>query len=129
MMSWTVLHVRPRCEKKMAEYCEFYGVTHYLPLRSKTKVYQRRKVTFDLPVFPSYVFAEVPGEKRDLILRSRSLARMIEVKDHERFVWELDQVKKALDVDPTLGATSAFTRGKVVRIVGRPGRSPGAKFG
>ncbi len=121
-MNWTVLHVRPRCEKKVAEYCTRHTVSSYMPLRSETKIYQRRKVTVAKPVFPSYVFAEIDRQNRDLVLRSGNIVRMIEVVDQDRFLLELDQVRKALDVDPTLGATAAFTRGKRVRIIDGPFR-------
>ena len=121
-MNWTVLHVRPRCEKKVAEYCVRHKVPSYLPLRSETKIYQRRKVTVAKPVFPSYVFAEFERPNREVVLKSGNIVRIIEVVDQERFVLELDQVRKALDVDPTLGATAAFTRGKRVRILDGPFR-------
>ena len=104
----------------MAEYCEYYAVCHYLPLRSETKVYQRRKVTVEKPMFPGYVFADVQGQWRDLVVRSSSLAKMIEVTDQDRFLCEIEQVRRALDIDPTLGATAAITSGKPVRIAGGP---------
>ena len=119
-MDWTVLHVRPRCEKKMAGHCAFYSIPHYLPLRRETKVYQRRKVTVDKPVFPGYVFAEVPRAQRLTVLKSSSIVRVIEVEDQARFVHEIDQVRQALAVDATLGATAAITSGRPVRIVGGP---------
>ena len=54
---WHVLHVKPRTEKKVAEFCELRRVLPYLPLREETKIYQRRKVTVQKPAFPGYVFA------------------------------------------------------------------------
>jgi transcriptional antiterminator RfaH len=116
-MSWTVLHVRPRCEKKMAEYCAFYDIEHYLPLRRETKIYQRRKVMVEKPVFPGYVFADVPENGRETVLKSNNIVRMIEVDDQLTFEREIGQIRMALDVDPTLGATEAFTQGKTVRII------------
>ena len=117
---WHVLHVRPRCEKKMAEYCVTQHVSHYLPLREETKVYQRRKVTVEKPVFPGYVFTVFNSEERMLVLKSHAVVRILEVLDQTRFVKELEQVRQALDVDPTLGACAAFEAGKRVRIGGGP---------
>ena len=116
-MNWSVLHVRPRCEKKMAEYCDFYKIEHYLPLRSETKTYQRRKVTVNKPVFRGYVFVGCEDNERETVLKSNSIVRIIDVEDQAKFLDELLQVRKALEVDPTLGATAAFTRGKHVRII------------
>jgi transcriptional antiterminator RfaH len=119
-MDWTVLHVKPRCEKKMAEYCGHYGVEVYLPLRRETKVYQRRKVVVDKPVFSGYVFAAFDRAGRDLVVRSQALVRILDVEDQTRFLHEMDQVRQALSVDPTLGATAALAKGTPVRIVGGP---------
>lgn len=104
----------------MAAYCGFYLISHYLPLRSETKIYQRRKVTVQKPVFPGYVFAVISKDQQDLVVRSSSLARVIPVDDSERFEREIEQVKKALEVDDTLGATAAIKRGRRVRIISGP---------
>ena len=104
----------------MADYCLYYKVAHYLPLRQENKVYQRRKVLVEKPVFPGYVFADVPKEQRLTVLKSSSLARIIEVVDQTRFVHEIEQVRQALAVDATLGATAALTKGRPVRITAGP---------
>jgi transcriptional antiterminator RfaH len=119
-MNWNVLHVRPRCEKKIGEYCSFHQIEFYLPLRDETKIYQRRKVTVSKPVFPGYVFASFSCDRRELLLKSGNLARIIDVIDQDNFLWELDQVRKALFVDPTLGAMKALQKGMLVRIVNGP---------
>lgn len=119
-MNWNVLHVKPRCEKKIGEYCSFHHIEFYLPLRGETKVYQRRKVTVSKPVFPGYVFASFSRDERELLLKSGNLARIIDVNDQAHFLWELDQIRKALFVDPTLGATEALKKGRLVRIVHGP---------
>lgn len=117
---WYVLHVRPRCEKKVAEYCGTYAVEHYLPLRTETRVYQRRKVTFSKPVFTGYVFVHAHQPEKAQVLRSNNIARVIEVVDQGRFESELTQVRRALEVDPTLGACDAVKQGSRVRITVGP---------
>jgi len=125
-MDWNVLHVKPRCEKKMAEYCRYYGVEYYLPLRQETKVYQRRKVAVEKPVFPGYVFVgllpaerEIPAQ-RETVVKCGSLVRIIEVRDQARFLHEISQVRQALTIDSTLGASSSIVKGKPVRILSGP---------
>lgn len=119
-MTWNVLHVRPRCEKKMTEYCTLHAIPNYLPLRQETKIYQRRKVHISKPLFPGYVFAEFLPTERLLVQKSGRLVRCIEVTDQARFAGELEQVRKALLVDATLGATSGIVMGQAVRVVSGP---------
>ncbi len=119
-MPWCVLHVRPRCEKKIAQACRALGIEHYLPLRSETKVYQRRKVTVEKPVFPGYVFASFDRQQRLALLKTNQIVQFLETDDKERLVHELAQVRRALDVDPSLGADDPFEKGTAVRITGGP---------
>ena len=117
---WHVLHVRPRCEKKTAEYCAVHGLRHDLPLRAETKIYQRRKVTVQKPVFPGYIFVVFESAERATVLKSNMIVRILAVTDQRQLIRELDQVKQALAVDPTLDACAAFTQGRRVRIGGGP---------
>lgn len=118
--AWHVLHVRSRCEKKVAEFCASSGLPHYLPLRMAHRVYQRRKVRVELPVFPGYIFAAYQPEQRVDVLRSNVVVNILPVTDQGRFLHDLDQVRQALAVDATLGACAAFTRGRAVRIISGP---------
>jgi len=119
-MQWHVLHVRPRCEKKVAESARLLRVDHYLPLRRETKIYQRRKVTVDKPVFPGYVFAAFDQEGRVAVLKTNQVIRILEVRDQELLLRQLAQVRQALAVDPTLSACAALKCGRVVRIRSGP---------
>lgn len=93
-----------------------HDFVHYLPLRSETKVYQRRKVRVLKPVFPGYLFTMFDQERRVELLKSHHIVRIIEVHTQATFLDELEQVRRALDVDETLGACEAFTKGRQVRI-------------
>lgn len=119
---WYVIHVRPRCEKKLDDYCRVHGVRHYLPLRVEHKVYQRRKVDVWKPLFPGYVFACVLADQRVLMLKSRQVVRMLAVNDQDRFLEEIGQIRQALTADPGLGACAAVTRGARVSILQGPFR-------
>jgi transcription antitermination factor NusG len=117
---WFVLHVKPRCEKKMADYCAVHAIEHYLPLRQETKIYQRRRVTVQKPVFPGYVFTVFALPQRSDVLKSNTVVRILEVLDQKRLLDELAQIRMALGVDPTLKACSALRRGQRVRIEAGP---------
>ncbi len=117
-MSWMVLYLKPRCEKKLAEYCRVKNLEHYLPLRMERKIYQRRKVIVEKPVFPGYFFVSADDEKRLGLLKTNNVVRMIVPPREQDFLFELDQIRKALTADPTLGSRVALERGKHVRITG-----------
>lgn len=119
-LGWHVLHTRPRCEKKLEDYCRVYRLEHYLPLRKEVKVYQRRKVEVHKPLFPGYVFARFDGSQRAGVLRSRHVVRVLTVVDQAGFINEINQIRKALAVEPTLGACPALKKGVPVRIVAGP---------
>jgi len=113
---WHVVHVKPRCEKKLAGYCAANAVTCDLPLREETKIYQRRRVTVTKPVFPGYCFLNYGEPQRVTVLKSNLLVRVLKVVDQAQLVLELAQVNQALAVDPTLDACAAFQAGKRVAI-------------
>jgi len=117
---WHVLHVRPRCEKKLAAYCSTLPLQHYLPLRMERKKYQRRNVEVWKPIFPGYVFAIFRPGQRISLLQSGQIVRVLEVKDQARFTGEIEQIRKALVADPGLQACPALTSGMTVRITAGP---------
>ncbi|MBN1673060.1 MAG: hypothetical protein JXR37_18585 [Kiritimatiellae bacterium] len=119
-VNWHVLHLRPRCEKKMADYCASLALEHYLPLREQVGTYQRRRVAVEKPLFPGYVFVNYRDDRRIELLRSNFIANILEVPDQRKLLDELRQIRLALQVDPTLGACAAFTRGKWAKILRGP---------
>ncbi|MDD2460280.1 MAG: transcription termination/antitermination NusG family protein [Kiritimatiellia bacterium] len=120
MRYWKVLFVKPRTEKKVAEYCQLYGIAHYLPLREKTHVVQRRKVTVRLPVFPGYVFARVTPGQRLTLLQTNLLVRVLEPESPRRMLRDLAMVRRALRANPALESARPLTAGRLVRIIGGP---------
>jgi transcription antitermination factor NusG len=119
-MKWNVLYLKPRTEKKMARICEIMGVEYYLPLRIERKTYQRRAVTTHIPVFPSYFFAQYDREHLSKLKEFNLLLREMESQKEAILVHELDQIKKALAVDSSLGADTALKKGLMVRITDGP---------
>lgn len=117
---WYVLHLRPRSEKKVAEHCKASSLPHYLPLRRQTRVYQRRRVTFEVPIFPGYLFASFDRDGRLAVLKSNHVVRILEPGRRRDLLHQLAQIRKALRVDPELVSCSALRRGRRVRIKGGP---------
>ena len=104
----------------MAEFCEIHELRHYLPLRKETKIYQRRKVTVEKPLFPSYIFSSFDEDGRLELLKTNNVLRILEPTSRRQLLHELAQVRKALNVDPSLASCSALRRGRRVKIRAGP---------
>lgn len=119
-MSWQVLYLKPRMEKKMANICESMGADHYLPLRLRRKIYQRRAVKSEIPLFPSYIFANLDGDTLSRIKTFDMILRSFKPDNEAQLLHQLQQIRLALDVDPTLGAETALKTGMRVKITDGP---------
>ncbi|MBR0056743.1 MAG: hypothetical protein IJP66_05380 [Kiritimatiellae bacterium] len=118
--NWKVLYTKPRAEKMAVLDCRALGLAHYLPLRSATRIYQRRKVTFNTPLFPGYVFVELPNNLRGELLSRGHLVRIIHVPRPVRMLRQLVMVRKALALDPEVEAVDPVEEGEVVRVSSGP---------
>ena len=96
---------------------EFHSICRYA---RKTRILQRRKVTFMLPVFPGYVFVKLLPAQRLPLLQSNLLVRILEPSQPRRMLRDLVMVRRALGVDPTLTPTKPLAKGRLVRIVRGP---------
>jgi transcription antitermination factor NusG len=119
-MKWQVVYLRPRLEKKTAEICRMNGIPHYLPVRTRTRTYQRRKVTTELPVFPGYLFVAVDAPQKLVLQKTNHVLRFLEPSRPYRMLRQLVQIRRALRIDPALRPVQLLAAGTRVRIVAGP---------
>jgi transcription antitermination factor NusG len=117
---WLVCHTKPRCEKKFAALMAAEKFEHYLALVQSVRKYAQQTKRFTKPLFPGYVFARVPVEKKARIYQQDLLARAIIVEHEEAFLRQLDDVKKIVASGLELSVMPLLTRGRRVKIVGGP---------
>jgi|GEM_PF-129225 len=117
---WWVCHCKPRCEKKFAALMQAHGFEHYLPLVTNERRYGTRIKSFTKPLFPSYVFAEVPPEKKPLIYQQDLLARALEVENVPRLLSQLDDIRALLASGFDFTLKPLLTKGRRVRIISGP---------
>ena len=96
-MVWEVAHTRPRCEKKLATYCQRHSLHHELPCYDSVRKYRGKQVTFQKPLFPGYLFIQAYSSSRRLLLQSDYIANLLTVTDQEQFAQQLEEIHKALD--------------------------------
>ncbi len=117
---WLVCHTKPRCEKKFAALLAAEQIEHYLPLVTSVRRYLKQTKRFTRPLFPGYVFAQVPPEKKNRIYQQDLLARAIVVEDQPSFLRQLGDVKTIVASGFELSLQPLLTRGRRVRVMGGP---------
>jgi transcription antitermination factor NusG len=119
-LPWFVAHTRPRCEKKLAEYCEREGVSVTLPLYRSVKKYRGKTVVFHKPLFPNYVFVRLPPERKQAVYQSDYVANLLDVVDQTTFEAQLGDILKAVETDLEIYLAPHVTAGSRVRIKSGP---------
>ncbi len=93
------MYCRPRCEKRVAEYCDSKGYIRYLPLVNKTHRYGKRVRAYSSPVFAGYVFVYSDISSLAHLRQHQRVANVLDVRDQMTLVTQLEHIKTALDLD------------------------------
>ncbi len=110
---WLVCHTKPRCEKKFAALLTSIGFTNYLPLVENVRRYSDGTVhRSTLPLFPSYVFAQIPIASQRRIYEQQLIVRTLSVDNERVFLGQLEQVKKVVSA-----GIDAILRPRVIKGV------------
>jgi transcription antitermination factor NusG len=119
---WYLFHSRPRCEKKAADACRDLSLSHYLPLRQSTgpKRKGQRQYSFEVPLFPGYLFGSCNLQERTQLMRRGFFVRWIEVVDQAKLLEELKCVYLASNQGVNLLLYPMLKRGQTVRVVRGP---------
>lgn len=117
---WLVGHTKPRCEKKFAALMAAEKFEHYLPLVESVRRYGQQTKRFTKPLFPGYVFAKVPVEKKARVYQQDLLARAIIVENEATFLRQLADVKAIVASGLELSVMPLLTKGRRVKIIGGP---------
>lgn len=117
---WIVVHARPRCEKRIVDYCRLNGFPVYLPLRKKVHRYGVRERVFWSPLFPGYAFCVVSMAQRASLRQNRYVANLLEVVAQQNLVNQLQQIRMALQAGDVLEVMPYLEKGKTVRVMGGP---------
>jgi transcription antitermination factor NusG len=118
---WYAAYTFPRHEKLVAEQLAQKEVNTYLPLYQAIHRWKDRRARIDLPLFPGYVFVQIPLCDRLKVLQIESVIRIVSFKGQAAPLpdGEIESLKNALlhrkaEPYPYLGI------GKRVRVNGGP---------
>ena len=90
---WAVIHTKPRCEKKLADYAMRSGIHYYLPQMDSKRVYNKRTVSFTKPMFPSYLFCVLDFAKKQKLMMTGLTVGFIRVPVQEELLEELVNIR------------------------------------
>jgi transcription antitermination factor NusG len=114
---WHVIHCRPRCEKKAAEWLQREAFEVFLPLRESLRIYPTKRVIFHIPLFPGYLFAKFPERLRRRVWQSEYVARVLEVFDQEVILREMKNIRILLLASQNIQEHPFLQVGRRVRVV------------
>ncbi len=118
--SWFAVHVRPRCEKKLAALLVTEKITFYLPLVNSVRHYARQSKTHTKPLFPGYVFVRVDPDLKPRIYTQEHVARAITITDQAAFEKQLSAVRLIVGSGYTLTVMPFLAKGRMVRVMHGP---------
>ena len=118
--AWVVLHTKPRCEKKVVGLGAIKEAEFYLPSTSRVHTYGTRERTYDLPLFPGYVFARMPANHIVWYRNNAHVANVIEVLDEEKFLAPLRSIAASLEAGLEVEVVAPIGPGTRVQVTGGP---------
>jgi transcription termination/antitermination protein NusG len=101
---WYALYTRSRCEKQIAALLKLRDVECFLPLYSSVRRWKDRRVELQLPLFPSYVFVNLPSRRRLDALNVPGAVRFVAVGGRPAVLPESDLLRLRSGLDMGLGA-------------------------
>ena len=115
-----VAHTKPRCEKKLVQYCEREGLDVTLPCYQSAHRYRGKTVVFEKPLFPGYAFLRLHDEQRMRVRQSDYVANLLVVTDQELFARQLGEILAALEADVEVRLAPTIGEGMRVQIKSGP---------
>jgi len=117
---WYAAHTHPRCEKKLAAYCEREGISATLLCFKSIKRYSRKVVEFKKPLFPGYLFFRGESTHAHKIYQSQYTANVLAIFDQNGFEQQLNDILRALNNGCLIAGVIDRCFGKEVLILNGP---------
>jgi len=80
---WYALHTKSHHEKKVASLLEGKGVDLFLPVRRLQRKWKDRKKMVDFPLFPGYIFVNIPLTEKKIVIQTPSVVKLVGTKEPE----------------------------------------------
>lgn len=117
---WWVVHTKSRNEKALAHDLIGRKISYFLPMSWKVRRKSRRTTRSLLPLFSGYLFFCGWENDRLEVLRTDRVANLIEVKDQQKLIRELQQIEQALRSGVPVTPHKYLKEGQKCRVVAGP---------
>ncbi len=74
---WYAIYTMYKSEKQVAEHLKRKNIEVYIPIISKTKRYQKRIKTYQVPLFNCYVFVKISKSEQVKVLETENVLKFI----------------------------------------------------
>ena len=119
---WFAVQTRSRQEKKVANQLDEKEITSFLPLLKEIHRWSDRRKTVEQPLFPGYVFVQMPkeDESRISVLRTSGVVRIVGIQGDAIPIpdKEIEDIQTLLSADIPFGLFPFLQAGQKVRIRG-----------
>jgi transcription antitermination factor NusG len=113
---WQVFYTKVRQEKALARELLSRRIPFYLPLIERTHLYQGRKKSSYVPLFPGYLFLLATPEERVKALSTNRVARIIDVDEPDSLYADLRQIQRLIAANVPLTIESRIEPGRRIRV-------------
>ena len=117
---WWVVHTKSRNEKALAHDMIRRNISYFLPMTWKISRKSRRTIRSLLPLFGGYLFFCGSEIDRLEVLRTDRVANLIEVKDQQKLLRELEQIEQALQAGVPVAPHKYIKEGQKCRVIAGP---------
>jgi len=117
---WFVAHTKPRCEKKLFDYCVRERLDATLPCYASAHKYRGKTVVFQKPLFPGYVFLQIEARLSSAIRQNDYIANLLSVHDQATLEHQLSEIQLALNSGLEVRLAPNIGEGMKVRIKAGP---------
>jgi transcriptional antiterminator NusG len=123
IISWKVIYVASRQEKKISVLLEKLNIENYLPLVKKLRLWSDRKKWVEMPLLNGYIFVKPSADSRDKILEIPGVVRFLRHNGNDAILREseIDTIKRIIQTGyDTEIMDVQFDKGQTVMITSGP---------
>lgn len=117
---WFVAHTKPRCEKKLVDFCSREKLLSTLPCYQSVRKYRGKVVVFRKPLFPGYVFLQIAPQLRTSVQQNDYVANLLDVPDQLTLENQLREILHALESGLEVRLAPTIGEGMCVRVKSGP---------